>query len=148
MARREDRWLGERGSGKPSWRQPHERTPSLAVVAQTPADAESLKELLATPNETEIRQYVGQPDMNDPASVLVWDVGDIGPRELQRLRLLSASRPSRRIVLLLSFPRGDVAHAARQAGAASVLGRPVDRDVLWGTILRLESGLSAPHTIR
>lgn len=147
MARREDRWLEERGIRTPV-QPPHERPPSLAVVAPTPAAAESLKELLARPNETGIRQDVGRPDVNDPASVLVWDVGDLGPRELEWLRLLSASRPSRRIILLLSFPRGDVAHTARQAGAAAVLGRPVDREVLWGTILRLESGLSAPHLIR
>lgn len=111
----------------------------VSVAAARADDLDGLCDLLTVAGHRVIRRQLGRPHVDEAADTLVWDVGDLTAAELEWLRLLSANRPDRFIVLLESFPRGDAVAAAMRAGAAAVLGRPVCLETLAGVLLRRRS---------
>jgi len=108
----------------------------VSVVAARADDLEGLCDLLTVAGHRVLGRQIGRPQMDESADTLVWDVGDLAAGDLEWLRLLAANRPGLFIVLLDSFPRGDSVAAALRAGAAAVLGRPVNLEALAGTLLR------------
>lgn len=120
------------------------RTPVLpvSVAAMREADLEGLIDLLTLSGRRIVRQTRGRPRLDEPARLLVWDVGGLGEEDLAWLRMLAANRPGLAIVLLESFPRGDTTEAALRAGARAVLGRPVTLEALAGTLTRLEEAVA------
>ena len=141
-ARREDRFLesvrGSREAEQPAW-------PPVALAATSGVDLDGLFDLARAAGIAVGRRSRGRPPLDEPAAVLVWDVGRIDAEQLAWLRMLAANRPGLRIILLESFPRSDTTAAALQAGAAAVLGRPASSESLAGTILWVmaSNGLSA-----
>ena len=129
-ARREDRLLeplgGIRSGGRPV-------ASEVSVAAARADDLEGLCDLLQVAGHKVVHRQLGRPRLDETATTLVWDVGDLVPPELEWLRLLAANRPSLFIVVLDSFPRGDTVLAALRAGAA-VLGRPISLEALAGTL--------------
>ena len=111
----------------------------VSVAASRGSDLEGLVDLLALAGRRIVRQIRGRPPLDEPAKLLVWDVGSLEQEDLAWLRMLSANRPALGILILESFPRGDSTQAAVQAGAGAVLGRPVTLEALVGTLERLES---------
>ena len=113
---------------------------AVAVVAEHALDLEGLADLLTLAGRRILPRRAARPALDESAELLVWDVGRIRQSHLAWLGMLSANRPSLRIVLLDSFPRSDSSLAAMRAGADAVLGRPVLLETLEGTLLRLERG--------
>jgi hypothetical protein len=140
--RREDRFLeasrGPRAANRPA-------LPLVSLAATTSGDLDGLADLADAAGLAIGRRRRGRPPLDEPAGVLVWDVGRLDGEHLAWLRMLAANRPALRIILLESFPRSDSTAAALQAGAAAVLGRPVSAEALAGTLLwlRAPTGLSA-----
>ncbi len=140
-ARREERLL-EATSGihvealRPT--DPH-RSSSMAVsvAAFHAMDLEGLVDLLKLSGRQILRQSLGRPPLDEPADLLVWNVGCVDHESLAWLGMLSANRPSLKIVLLESFPRGDSTASALRAGASAVLGVPISLESLTGTLQRL-----------
>jgi len=111
------------------------RVGAVSVAASRTIDLEGLAEVvtaLGHPIRTRMR---GRPPLDDPATVVVWDVASITAADLTWLALLSAHRPDRAVVLLESFPRADTTRAALEAGAVAVLGRPLSMESLSGVLL-------------
>jgi hypothetical protein len=138
-ARREDRFL-EPGKS------PGDSTgPVVSLAAANGGDLDGLADLTRAAGAIVGRRSRGRPPLDEPAPVLVWDVGRLEGEHLAWLRMLAANRPGLRIILLESFPRSDTAAAALQAGAAAVLGRPASAETLAGTLLWVTAptGLSA-----
>lgn len=138
-ARREDRFL-EAG------RSPGDSDgPMVSLAAASGGDLDGLVDLTRSAGAIVGRRSRGRPPLDEPAPVLVWDVGRLDAEHLAWLRMLAANRPGLRIVVLESFPRADSTSAAIRAGAATVLGRPVSAETLAGTILWVTAptGLSA-----
>jgi hypothetical protein len=108
----------------------------VSVAAMRADDLEGLCDLLTVAGHRVVKRQIGRPHLDEAAGTLVWDVGDLTAGDLEWLRLLAANRPGLFIVLLDSFPRGDTVAAAMRAGAAAVLGRPVNLEALAGTLLR------------
>lgn len=135
--RREDRILEADTSGSPA---------QVSVAAGTAVDLDGLADLVTAAGAAVVRRSRGRPPLDEPAPVLVWDVGHVGADQLAWVRMLSANRPALRIVLFDSFPRPDTTLAAIQAGAGAVLGRPASAEALAGTLARLAAatGLSLP----
>ena len=113
----------------------------VSVAAARSDDLEGLVDLLALSGRRIARRTRGRPPLDEPAKLLVWDVGCLGEEDIAWLRMLVANRPDLAVVLLESFPRGDATEAALEAGARAVLGRPVTLESLEGTLARLESTL-------
>jgi len=111
---------------------------TVSLVASQAVDLDGLNDLLTLAGWRITRSGCGQPELDEPADVLVWDIGSIQSSQLARLRMLSANRPKLAIVLLESFPRGDSTLMALRSGATAVLGRPFLLESLRGTFLRLE----------
>jgi CheY-like chemotaxis protein len=136
-ARREDRCLEiarhTRALARPTLRR-------VSVAATRPVDLEGTTDLLEASGLTVERRTCGLPSIDDTASLLVWDVGNLGRRELDWLRLLRANRPDMAVVILDSFPRGETALEAMQAGAVAVLGRPFSLESLAGVLVATEPG--------
>lgn len=109
----------------------------VAVAAARPDDLEPLCDMLASLGHRVATRHVGRPRPGDPAPHVLWDVRDLGPDDVEWLRLLVANRPGLFVVLLESFPRGDAVQAALRAGAAAVLGKPVALEAVAGTLLGL-----------
>ena len=132
-SRREERLLESIAAlrGQPDW-----AAGDVSVSASRAVDLEGLCDLLTIAGHRIVHRCCGRPRIDETAAAVVWDVDDILPDHLAWLRLLSANRPGLDIVMLDSFPRGDTAAAAMQAGAAAVLGRPVSLEALVGTLLR------------
>jgi hypothetical protein len=146
-ARREDRFLeaGREQAGGESGRSPDARGPVVSLAAASGGDLDGLVDLTRAAGAVVGRRSRGRPPLDEPAPVLVWDVGRLDVDQLAWLRMLAANRPGLRIILLESFPRPDTAAAALQAGAAAVLGRPASAETLAGTFLWVAAptGLSA-----
>ena len=141
-ARREDRFLeaGREQAGRESG-----RGPLVSLAAANGGDLDGLVDLTQAAGAVIGRRSRGRPPLDEPAPVLVWDVGRLDVDQLAWLRMLAANRPGLRIILLESFPRPDTTSAALQAGAAAVLGRPASAETLAGTFLWVaaQNGLSA-----
>jgi hypothetical protein len=138
-SRREERLLeATRAGGRAAADGSRPRLAGVSVVAERAVDLDGLVELLTVFGRPVLRRGCGRPQLDEPADLLVWDVGMLSRSHLAWLGMLSANRPGLRIVLLESFPRGDSTQAAIRAGADAVLGRPVQLDALEGTLLRLE----------
>jgi len=135
--RREDRFLEASASGSPL---------PVSVAAGNAADLDGLADLALAAGAVVVRRSRGRPPLDEPAPLLIWDVGRLEPDHLAWVRLLNANRPGLRIVLLESFPRPDTVLAAIQAGAGAVLGRPASAEALSGTLSRLAgaNALSPP----
>lgn len=138
-ARREERILAA-SDGLRELRNANEPLP-VSVAAARSDDLEGLADLIALSGRRIARRTRGRPPIDEPAALLVWDVGCLGEEDLAWLRMLVANRPDLAVVLLESFPRGDATEAALKAGAGAVLGRPVTLESLEGTLARLESTL-------
>ena len=124
--------------------QPHPRPlGSLApvtVAARSPLDLDGLAELLAAAGHPIGERSIGRPRLAPPDRLVVWDAGRFDNADLEWLRLLVANRPGVAVVILDSFPRGDIARGALRAGASAILGRPVGLEVLAGTLRGLSQG--------
>jgi hypothetical protein len=138
-ARREERILAA-SDGLRESRNAIEPLP-VSVAAARSDDLEGLVDLIALSGRRIARRTRGRPPLDEPAALLVWDVGCLCEEDLAWLRMLVANRPNLAVVLLESFPRGDATETALKAGAGAVLGRPVTLESLEGTLARLESTL-------
>lgn len=139
-ARREERIM-ESAVRVREWSAPPRPRPGVSVAAGRVDELECLVDLLRVAGAPVVRTTCGRPALDEPADALVWDVSALAPFHLAWLEMLTANRPSLRVVLLDSFPRGDSTAAALRAGAAAVLARPVSLEALAGTLLRFESGI-------
>jgi len=135
-ARREERLLESLAAlrRRPGW-----AATDVAVAAARPVELEGLCDLLEVAGHRIVHRSCGRPRIDETATAVVWDVDDVLADQLAWLRLLAANRPGLGIVLLESFPRGDTAAAAMQAGAAAILGRPVSLEALAGTLMHRET---------
>jgi hypothetical protein len=135
LAGRLDGWLAAFAAGRPGpLGLPTTARREERLLAATDAARESRD------NSPEMEgRATGRPRLDEPAAVLVWDVGHLEDEDLAWLRMLAANRPRLGIVILESFPRGDSTAAALLAGAYAVLGRPVALEALVGTLARLET---------
>lgn len=118
----------------------------VSVAAARSEDLEGLVDLIRLSGRRIARRTRGRPPLDEPAALLVWDVGCLGEEDVAWLRMLVANRPDLATVLLESFPRGDTTEAALEAGARAVLGRPVSLEALEGTLARLETTLPVAGT--
>ena len=134
-ARREERLLESLAALR---RRPDWAATDVAVAAGRPVELEGLCDLLDIAGHQIVHRSCGRPRIDETATAVVWDVDDVLADQLAWVRLLAANRPGLEIVLLESFPRGDTAAAAIQAGAAAILGRPVSLEALTGTLMRRE----------
>lgn len=134
-ARRDERWL----AGPTPVRRVR---PSVTVAAKSAATAEAVGDLVTVAGGDVVAESVGRPPIADASACVVWDCGSRIDGEVGWLELLAGQQADRAIILLCSFPRGDAVQAARRAGAAAVLGRPVDLEALAGLLTSLETGLS------
>jgi CheY-like chemotaxis protein len=114
----------------------------VSVAARVMVDLEGTAALLTAAGTTVVQRSVGRPRLDAAADLIVWDVGLIDAETLTWLGMLAAHRPSRPVVLLESFPRGETTLAAIRAGAAAVLGRPMSLEALAGTLVRLKEARS------
>jgi hypothetical protein len=144
-------WLDDREHGRPGTRglpstarreeaivetvRPRVSGLGISIAAGRPADLDALADLSAAAGASVIRRTCGRPPFDDDSAVLAWDVGAIDSPSLEWLRMLSANRPWRRIIVLESFPRAETTQAALEAGASAVLGRPCGVESLAGTLL-------------
>lgn len=133
-ARREDRFLDAPTFAPHAVRR--SGAVAIGVVARDPTALEGVVEMVEALGHRVERVAIGRPPIDTTAPLLVWDACALGTDDLEWLRLLVANRPGLDVVILESFPRGDVAAAALRAGASAVLGRPVNLETLAGTIRR------------
>jgi hypothetical protein len=117
--------------------------PAVSIAAARAADLEGLADLVTASGRPILRRTIGRPALDEPAEILVWDVSVLSSAELTWVGLLTANRPDLAVVLLDSFPRGDLAVAALRSGAAAVLARPVSLEALTGTLLAVEARQAA-----
>lgn len=139
-SRREERILAASDSLRAS-RAAGEPLP-VSVAAARSDDLQGLVDLIALSGRRIARRTRGRPPLDEPAPLLVWDVGCLGEEDVAWLRMLVANRPDLAVVLLESFPRGEATEAALEAGAKAVLGRPVTLEALLGTLAKLEGTLA------
>lgn len=133
-ARRDERLLGI------TMAEPAAEPLAVSVVAGTPMDAEGISLVVPPAGGHVVASRCGRPALDESANVLVWDVGRLSPDTIGWLGILAANRPSLAIVIVDSFPRGDTAQAALDAGATAVLGKPISIEALAGTFRRLKAG--------
>jgi len=138
-ARREDRFLEAMAHARD-----RVAVPPVSVAAGSGLDLEGLADLVTAAGGIVTRRSRGRPPLDEPAAVLVWDVGRLGGDHLAWLRMLAANRPTLKIVVVESFPRVDMVQAAIAAGAAAVLGRPASAEALAGTLARFSPGFGLP----
>lgn len=142
-ARREERILAASDGLRESRAAQTGEPAAVSVAAMRADDLEGLVDLLSLSGRKVVRRVRGRPRLDEPAALLVWDVGCLTEEDLAWLRMLVANRPGLAVVLLESFPRGDATEAALAAGARAVLGRPVTLEALEGALARLEAMLPA-----
>lgn len=134
-ARREDRLLDAPTFAPDPPRRVH---PVVIDVAAHDATAlEGLVDMVRALGHRVDHTTIGRPPLDSPVRLLLWDACSLSPEGIEWLRLLVANRPGLGVVVLESFPRGDVALAAQRAGARAILGRPVNLETLSGTIERM-----------
>jgi len=109
----------------------------VSVAALRQPALEGLAGLVAAIGGQVAGSSLGRPPLDDPTPLLVWEPGSVDGGVLAWLRLLVANQPGRRVILLDSFPRAETTAAARQAGAAAVLGLPLSAEALAGTLARV-----------
>jgi hypothetical protein len=125
------RWLAGRGMTAG-------QSVAVSVAALRQPALEGLAGLVAAIGGQVACRSLGRPPLDDPTPLLIWEPGSVdGGGVLAWLRLLVANQPGRRVILLDSFPRAETTAAARQAGAAAVLGLPLSAEALAGTLARL-----------
>lgn len=134
-ARREDRLLEAPAFAAP--RQRRSGRGPVAVVGRDVVALEGLAGLVATLGYAVTGEVAARPAIDGAAPTVLWDAVRLLPDDIEWLRLLVANRPGAAVVILDSFPRGDVAGAACDAGAAAILARPVALEPLAGTLERL-----------
>ena len=129
-SRREDRLLARLAADR-RCRQP---VLQAAVAAPSQSLGEGLELLAVTAGIRVVSRCQGSPDAHAEGDVVLWDVGDVGEAQREHLRLLRAAQPTRPVLLLESFPRGDTAVEVLACGGSHLLGRPLEADVLSATI--------------
>ncbi len=112
---------------------------AVSVAATRQAALDGLAGLVGATGGRVVCCTQGRPPLDDPTRLLVWEPGIVDGGALAWLRLLAANQPRRRVILLDSFPRAETTTAARQAGAAAVLGLPLSAEALAGTLTRLSA---------
>lgn len=110
---------------------------TVSVVASTPMDADGVAAVIPFAGGIVTGTRCGRPALDEAAAVLVWDVGSLTADTLGWLSILAANRPRLAIILVESFPRGDTARAALEAGATAVMGKPLSLEALMGMLHRL-----------
>lgn len=138
-ARREERLLAA-AARLHDWSATAARLPPVALAAERAVELESLADLFAALGVPVAARFRGRPALDDQAGIVVWDATALGMSHLAWIEMLAAERPDRRLIVLDSFPRGDLAAAALRAGASAVLSRPVTLETLAGTLVGLDSG--------
>ncbi len=130
-ARRDERILeaSVRVAGMP------EGVQTASVMAARRLDAEGLAELLEATGRAVVHRGCGRPAIDETADVIVWDVAAMEAADLTWLAMIFANRPSAAVILIDSFPRGDMVLSAIEAGASAVLSRPVSQESLTGLLL-------------
>ncbi|MFM1904288.1 MAG: hypothetical protein RLZZ440_2188 [Planctomycetota bacterium] len=108
--------------------------PRLVVAAQRPIDLEAACDLVAAAGGSVVQAVRGRPPLTAAADAILWDVATPGDADLPWLRMLLAERPTRRVIVLDSFPRADRVGAMLRAGAAAVLGRPGSAEAVAGVL--------------
>jgi CheY-like chemotaxis protein len=116
---------------------------SVTAAASRAIDLEGLTDLLAAAGRPPVRRICGRPAVDEPADIVVWDVGSASADDLTWLRMAAANRPGLAVILLESFPRGEWAAAALAAGATAVLARPASLESLTGLFVRLDAARAA-----
>jgi len=117
------------------------RRPALEVAAAAPTRSAlgPLADLLDAAGYPPVAAFVGPPPVAVAAEAVVWDAAGDLRCMLPDVQSLAERRPDLSIVLLESFPRGEVASVALRAGAAAVIGRPVPLLTLAETLGRLST---------
>ncbi len=142
--RREERWLAEaieRQTFCDTVDQSAQAT--VTVAASSKMMAEAVSELVPAAGGILVNCVSGKPAIQDTADVILWDLYDSPESQLEWIRLLTSQKPNRAIALLCSFPRGDTAQAAMEAGATAILGRPTDCEAIRGVLFMAKTALLA-----
>lgn len=132
-ARRDERLLGIVA------KEPVPEPLTVAVAAATPLDAEGIALMVPPAGGRVVASRCGRPPLDEPADVLIWDIGRFSAEMLGWLEILAANRTTLSIILVESFPRADGVQAALHAGAKAVLGKPLSIEALAGTLRRLQT---------
>ena len=142
--RRDERWLAEAIETQPFHETSDRTTPAtVTVAASSQTMAEAVGELITMAGGTLVHCVTGKPPIQDTAELIIWDLQDSPELQLEWIRLLTSQNPNRTLALLCSFPRSDTAHAAIEAGATAVLGRPTDCEAIRGVLLMAKTALLA-----
>jgi hypothetical protein len=116
----------------------------VAVAASARDGAGPVADLVRAAGYPPVAVITGPPPAGVAADVVVWDVAGDARSILPVVRTVAALRPALGLVLLESFPRGDVAAEALHAGAACILGRPVPLAALAGALDALRARRGSP----
>jgi len=142
--RRDERWLAESIESQPFHETSVQATPAtVTVAASSHMMAEAVGELITVAGGILVHCVTGKPPIQDTAEVIIWDLQDSPESQLEWIRLLTSQNPNRTLALLCSFPRSDTAHAAIEAGATAILGRPTDCEAIRGVLLMAKTDLLA-----
>ena len=140
-SRRDERWFAEAVKDQPFSEIPD--PPTVTAAASSRTMVEAVGELVAAAGGRLEQCVVGKPVIQDTAEVIIWDLQDSLDSQLEWIRLLRSQRSHRTIALLCSFPRGDTAEAAMDAGATAILGRPTDCEAIRGVLSMAKTDLLA-----
>ena len=140
-SRRDERWFAEAVKDQPFSEIPD--PPTVTAAASSRTMVEAVGELVAAAGGILEKCVVGKPVIQDTADVIIWDLQDTLDSQLEWIRLLRSQKSRRTIALLCSFPRGDTAQAAMDAGATVILGRPTDCEAIRGVLSRAKTDLLA-----
>ena len=142
--RRDERWLADAIESQPFHETSVQATPAtVTVAASSHMMAEAVGELITVAGGILVHCVTGKPPIQDTAEVIIWDLQDSPESQLEWIRLLTSQNPNRVLALLCSFPRSDTAHAAIEAGATAVLGRPTDCEAVRGVLFMAKTALLA-----
>jgi DNA-binding NarL/FixJ family response regulator len=142
--RREERWLAEAIEQQTFCDTVDQRAQvTVAVSAASKTMTEAVGELVTAAGGILVNCVIGKPAIEDTTDVILWDLYDSPESQIEWIRLLASHKPNRLIALLCSFPRGDSAQAAMEAGAIAVLGRPTDCEAIRGVLFMAKTALLA-----